>query len=367
MTPSTDPRPLLRASFDQSAAVIGAVRPDQMALITPCERFDVRTLVGHLLFAARRIAAAGARSPLPEGGPAVTGLADDAWAGAFRSTAAEAMAAWGEPGALDGDIALPFGTFPAGVVAQIYAMEQAAHAWDLARATQSGVQLDQALAEAVLPLAEELVTPEVRGPDPLPFGPPVVAAAERSPADRLAAHLGRHPDWAPAAAGPTRERDDLVSALAGARRFLRFTVSELSDEEVTRRTTASELCLGGVLKHVTEMERRWAQFMVEGSSALLSSDEAGFQLHAATFVVGDDETLDGLLADYEEVGRRTDALVRSLPDLDRAHPLPAAPWFEPGASWTVRHAALHIVAETAQHAGHADILRESLDGQKTMG
>ena len=56
-----------------------------------------------------------------------------------------------------------------------------------------------------------------------------------------------------------------------------------------------------------------------------------------------------------------------LPDLDATQPLPQAPWFEPGARWSARRVLLHIIAETAQHAGHADILRESLDGAKTMG
>jgi hypothetical protein len=56
-----------------------------------------------------------------------------------------------------------------------------------------------------------------------------------------------------------------------------------------------------------------------------------------------------------------------LPSLDDSHPLPEAPWFEPGARWSARRVILHILAETAQHAGHADIIRESLDGAKTMG
>ena len=53
--------------------------------------------------------------------------------------------------------------------------------------------------------------------------------------------------------------------------------------------------------------------------------------------------------------------------LDAAQPLPEAPWFEPGARWSARRVLLHVIAETAQHAGHADIMRESLDGAKTMG
>jgi Protein of unknown function (DUF664) len=81
----------------------------------------------------------------------------------------------------------------------------------------------------------------------------------------------------------------------------------------------------------------------------------------------DAETLPALLATYEEVAARTDELVTSLPDLDAAQPLPKAPWFEAGATWSARRVFLHIIAETAQHAGHADIIRESLDGQKTMG
>ena len=44
-----------------------------------------------------------------------------------------------------------------------------------------------------------------------------------------------------------------------------------------------------------------------------------------------------------------------------------APWFEVGARWSARRALLHIIAETAQHAGHADMLREAIDGSKTMG
>jgi len=74
-----------------------------------------------------------------------------------------------------------------------------------------------------------------------------------------------------------------------------------------------------------------------------------------------------LLDGYAEIARTTDELVASLADLDQSHPLPEAPWFEPGAHWSARRAVLHIIAETSQHAGHADIIREAIDGAKTMG
>jgi Protein of unknown function (DUF664) len=73
------------------------------------------------------------------------------------------------------------------------------------------------------------------------------------------------------------------------------------------------------------------------------------------------------LAAYADVASRTDGLVASLPDLNLSHPLPNAPWFPPGERRSARRVFLHIIAETAQHAGHADIIRESLDGARSMG
>jgi Protein of unknown function (DUF664) len=59
--------------------------------------------------------------------------------------------------------------------------------------------------------------------------------------------------------------------------------------------------------------------------------------------------------------------VAQLPGLDAAHPLPPEPWLEAGARWSARRMLLHVITETAQHAGHAGIIRESLDGAKSTG
>jgi Protein of unknown function (DUF664) len=74
-----------------------------------------------------------------------------------------------------------------------------------------------------------------------------------------------------------------------------------------------------------------------------------------------------VLAEYASAAAATDELVRSLPDLGVSHPLPDRPWFQPGERWSARRVFMHIIAETAQHSGHADIIRESLDGAKSMG
>ncbi|MFF7456967.1 DinB family protein [Kitasatospora sp. NPDC008115] len=168
----------------------------------------------------------------------------------------------------------------------------------------------------------------------------------------------------------TGERSDLLAQLATQRQFLRFTTRDLTDEQAALRTTAGELCLGGLIKHVAAVEESWAGFILEGPSAMpdfMNLTQADLDQRADQFRLLPGETLAGVLDAYEEVARRTDALVASLPDLDVTHPLPEAPWNKPGVRWSARRVVLHVIAETAQHAGHADILRESLDGAKTMG
>jgi uncharacterized damage-inducible protein DinB len=165
------------------------------------------------------------------------------------------------------------------------------------------------------------------------------------------------------------EKADLLEALAQHRFFLRYTVRDLTDEQAKVRTTASELCLGGLIKHVTLCERMWVNFILEGPSALpdfTALTEADWARWAEQFQVADGETLAGLLEEYAEVARRTEEVVTSLPDLSVTHLLPRAPWSEPGARRSARRVLMHIMAETAQHSGHADIIRESLDGAKTM-
>jgi len=167
--------------------------------------------------------------------------------------------------------------------------------------------------------------------------------------------------------GSMPERTDLLGTLGTHRDFLRLTVRGLTDEQARKRTTESQLCLGGIIKHVALTEEGWARSIVEGPSSIGPADEAAYEAHAAGFTMADTESLPELLARYDDVARRTDELVATLPSLDASHPLPEAPWFESGARWSARRALLHIIAETAQHAGHADIIRESLDGAKSMG
>ncbi|WP_195730795.1 DinB family protein [Streptomyces albidoflavus] len=176
------------------------------------------------------------------------------------------------------------------------------------------------------------------------------------------------------------ERADLIGALASVRGALTASVAGLGDEEAGQRPTVSALCLGGLVKHVTAVEETWARFMVEGTSALrfdLPDGVTWADLAAGTarelprwmteredeFRMLPGETLAGVVERYEEVAGRTDAVIASVPDLSTTYAMPDVPWQEPGEVRSVRRVIAHVIAETAQHAGHADILRETLDGR----
>jgi uncharacterized damage-inducible protein DinB len=167
----------------------------------------------------------------------------------------------------------------------------------------------------------------------------------------------------------TGERADLAETLGKHRNFLTYTARDLTDEQAATRTTVSELTIGGIIKHVTAVERNWARFIIEGPGTEATDwrDPAVIQAHLDGFKMLPGETLAGLISGYEAVSAATDELLATVPDLDASHPLPAAPWNPPGTRWSARRVFLHLIAETSQHAGHADIIRESMDGAKTMG
>jgi len=93
----------------------------------------------------------------------VTGVADAEWPEAFGAAMGLAISAWSADDALDGEIVVPFGTFPAPMVALIYVEEQVTHGWDLAMAIGQQDSLDPALAEVILPVVQQYVPADGRG------------------------------------------------------------------------------------------------------------------------------------------------------------------------------------------------------------
>lgn len=121
------------------------------------------------------------------------------------------------------------------------------------------------------------------------------------------------------------ERRDLLEALAFQRAMLLGAAEGLDEEQARATSTVSELSVGGLIKHVANVERKWAVFVTEGAAAFewSGTEEEKYAEWAAAFVLTDEETLAGAIADYEAVAARTDELIATV-DLDSAHPLPEA-------------------------------------------
>src|SRR5580704_5098946 len=109
------------------------------------------------------------------------------------------------------------------------------------------------------------------------------------------------------------ERQDLVNALREHRNLLLRTVSGLSDAQARLTPTTSQLCLGGIIKHVALVEEGWVRFIEEGPESQGPADEAAYEAHAAGFRMAEGETLPVLLARYDAVARYTDELIDTLP------------------------------------------------------
>lgn len=171
------------------------------------------------------------------------------------------------------------------------------------------------------------------------------------------------------------ERQDLVDALRKHRALLHGTATQLTDEQATATPTVSTLSIAGLVKHVAATEREWCRFVTEGPAEVPDIDWTAIDWSAPPpevvayqdqFRLLEGETLAGVLEDAVAAGDATEALVRTV-DLAARQPLPVAPWFAPGATWSARRVFTHLVAEIAQHAGHADLIRETIDGRKSMG
>ncbi len=134
----------------------------------------------------------------------------------------------------------------------------------------------------------------------------------------------------------------------------------LSDEQASTRSTVSELCLAGLIKHAALVERAWTTFIVTGETTVFVPQDDwadGFRL------VGG-ETVADVLTMAADQAHHTEKVVADLPDLGVALPPTAdlVPWIPGGVSWTPRWILVHLIEETARHAGHADIIREAIDG-----
>ena len=154
------------------------------------------------------------------------------------------------------------------------------------------------------------------------------------------------------------EREGLLAYLAQMRYVLRLTAYGLSPEQLRAAPTASPLTVGGLIKHVASVEESWID------TVRREPREVDYQAYENNFALTDGETIEEVFANYERIAARTEKTIAEIDDLDRAVPVDhSVPWNPQDLdNWSVRWVLLHLIQETARHAGHADIVRESIDG-----
>jgi uncharacterized damage-inducible protein DinB len=127
-------------------------------------------------------------------------------------------------------------------------------------------------------------------------------------------------------------------------------IEGLDDEALRRPMTPSGLSLLGLVRHLTVTEHGWFLSIYRGEP-----DPYDVGDDTAEFRVGPDEPTDEVVALYRSTCERADAVV-AAGDLDD---VVTTPW---GAEVNLRAILAHLVQETARHNGHADLMREAIDG-----
>jgi len=154
------------------------------------------------------------------------------------------------------------------------------------------------------------------------------------------------------------ERSTLLAFLDYQRATLQGKAAGLTAPQLNQRLAPSALTLGGLLKHLALVEDDWIQSdflggpQVEPWASAPFDDDRDWELHSA-----EHDDPDELRALYAAACERTRRVVAEH-DLDDL----AAGSNRDGEHWSLRWIICHLIEETARHNGHADLLRESIDG-----
>jgi uncharacterized damage-inducible protein DinB len=134
---------------------------------------------------------------------------------------------------------------------------------------------------------------------------------------------------------------------------LLWKLEGISDEQGRERVVASLTTLIGLVKHMQLVERWWVRIVMDGEDLPLpwSVDD-----HEEEWRLTDSDTVDAAVAGYAEEVAIVDAVIERQGDLGRE--VEAR-----GKTYSVRWILMHLIEEIARHAGHADIIRETLDGE----
>ncbi|MGV9800642.1 DinB family protein [Mycobacterium sp. NPDC003449] len=167
----------------------------------------------------------------------------------------------------------------------------------------------------------------------------------------------------PAPAGD--ERQTLINFIEFQQNAFFAVAHGLTDDQARATPSVSALSVGGLIKHAAGVQKGWAERAAHAPAAPPPDPrpvEEQMAEYTDQYVMRDDETLAGLLDALKAQNAET-LRVFAGQDLDASVPVPRnVPWFPQDLDhWTVRWVALHLIEELSRHAGHADIIRESID------
>lgn len=154
------------------------------------------------------------------------------------------------------------------------------------------------------------------------------------------------------------ERETLETFLNGYRAVIRRQLTGLSEEDARRRLVPSSTTLAGIVKHMASVERVWFQHVLaQRPREQITGDVGG---GPSSWEIGPDETVKDLIAEYERACSESDEVAATM-KLDDS-----APHRRMGQV-SLRWVYVHMIEETARHAGHADVIREQTDGAVDFG
>ncbi|GAA2010622.1 DinB family protein [Nocardiopsis rhodophaea] len=156
-------------------------------------------------------------------------------------------------------------------------------------------------------------------------------------------------------AGRADERETLEAFLDDQRAAVIGRASGVSESDARRRLVPSKTTLAGMLKHLAIVERNWFQHHLLGRDKAELGIDFELPEEDPSWDLTDDDTLPALVADYERACAESRAAAADLP-LEQSFVEPRI------GELSLRWIYVHMIEETARHAGHADIIREQIDG-----
>jgi len=182
-----------------AAQIVGIgheVKPEQLTAPTPCQDYDVRALVNHVLYWLPVLELAARKQPIPTDRPAQgeQDLTEGDWRTLLAEWVQRLATAWADPAAWQGTTSMGGGEFPSSMAGSMTLVELVLHGWDLARATGQPFDCGDDVAEATYRLLAQMAE---KGRAMGAFGPEVAVPESAPPLRRALGAAGRDPDWSP--------------------------------------------------------------------------------------------------------------------------------------------------------------------------